>query len=61
MGCSVSACSESQVFSIGDYGTNFCNIHDLYCSDAACKPITQLAYTEVAGKCTEQSPAACTP
>merc|ERR1712070_1239170 len=47
--CSVDACSESQVTSVLDFSTNFCNIHDLYCSDAGCNPIAggnKLTYTE---------------
>jgi hypothetical protein len=51
-GCSVDACSESQVFSIGDYSTNYCNLHSLYCADAGCRPFTKLTYTETFGKCT---------
>lgn len=31
-GCDVSACSESQVTSILDFSTNFCNLRNLYCS-----------------------------
>jgi len=31
-GCEVTACSESQVFSILDYSTNFCNLRNLYCN-----------------------------
>ena len=58
-GCNVAACSESQSFSIGDYGTNYCNILDLYCSDARCKPFAKLEYTEKVGKCTEVSPDKC--
>lgn len=54
-GCKVEACSQSQVFSIGDYGTNFCNIHDLYCADSGCYPFQQLKYTESIGKCTDSS------
>ena len=57
--CDVAACSESQSFSIGDYGTNFCNIHDLYCSDEGCHPFAKLTYTETVGKCTENSPSKC--
>ena len=57
--CEVAACSESQSFSIGDYGTNFCNIHDLYCSDEGCHPFARLTYTETVGKCTESSPSKC--
>merc|ERR1711924_406066 len=30
-GCAVAACSESQVTSVYDYSTNYCNLHDLYC------------------------------
>lgn len=58
-GCTVGACSQSQVFSIGDYSTNFCNLHDLYCSDAGCHPFTTLSYTEAVGTCTEASPSKC--
>lgn len=58
-GCNVSACSESQSFSVGDYGTNYCNIFDLYCSDAKCKPFSALKYSEKVGKCTEVSPSKC--
>lgn len=58
-GCSVGACSESQVFSIGDYGTNFCNLHDLYCADSGCRPFTKLTYTEKVGKCTDDNVAQC--
>ncbi|CAE7412974.1 unnamed protein product [Symbiodinium natans] len=29
--CGISACSESQGFSIGDFSTNYCNIRNLYC------------------------------
>jgi hypothetical protein len=38
-GCDVEACSTSQVTSIYDASTNFCNIHDLYCSEAGCNAI----------------------
>ncbi len=30
-GCRVTACSESQVMSLSDYSTNYCNLHNLYC------------------------------
>merc|ERR1711862_803755 len=37
-GCKIEACSESQVFSIGDAGTNYCNVKLLVCgSDQGCK------------------------
>jgi hypothetical protein len=51
-GCTMGACSESQVFSIGDGSTNYCNLHDLYCADAGCRPFTKLSYSESVGKCT---------
>ena len=59
-GCSVQACSEGQVYSIGDAGTNFCNIHDLYCTEEGCNPINaNLKYDESVGKCTNASPSKC--
>merc|ERR1712151_792317 len=40
-GCSVDACSESQVTSVMDFSTNYCNIRNLYCGSAdGCKPVT---------------------
>mmetsp|Transcript_9940 Transcript_9940/g.29229 ORF Transcript_9940/g.29229 Transcript_9940/m.29229 type:complete len:86 (-) Transcript_9940:37-294(-) len=47
--CEVSACSESQVFSIADFSTNYCNLHDLYCgTEDGCAMVTteDLTYTE---------------
>eukprot|EP00457_Paulinella_chromatophora_P013366 gb/GEZN01013658.1/.p1 GENE.gb/GEZN01013658.1/~~gb/GEZN01013658.1/.p1 ORF type:complete len:128 (+),score=12.34 gb/GEZN01013658.1/:499-882(+) len=60
--CHVTGCSASQVFSIGDYGTNYCNLHDLYCMDTACCPIQgdpKLVYKETVGQCTQASVSAC--
>mmetsp|Transcript_64878 Transcript_64878/g.130408 ORF Transcript_64878/g.130408 Transcript_64878/m.130408 type:complete len:181 (-) Transcript_64878:265-807(-) len=38
--CYVSGCSESQVFSIKDFSTNFCNLYNLYCGTAeGCHPV----------------------
>jgi hypothetical protein len=38
--CLIAGCSESQSFSIGDFGTNYCNIRMLYCGSAdGCKPV----------------------
>ncbi|CAJ1380485.1 unnamed protein product [Effrenium voratum] len=38
--CAVHACSESQVFSIADFSTNYCNLRNLYCgSEDGCKPV----------------------
>lgn len=31
--CRVMACSESQVFSILDFSTNYCNLRNLYCNE----------------------------
>jgi len=39
-GCEISGCSESQVTSIADFGTNYCNLRMLYCGSAdGCKPV----------------------
>lgn len=32
-GCILSGCSESQVFSVLDYSTNYCNLRNLYCNN----------------------------
>lgn len=45
-GCMVEACSESQVFSIIDFSTNYCNLHCLYCADYGCRPFSKLQYSE---------------
>lgn len=38
--CEISGCSESQVFSIADFSTNYCNLRMLYCGSAdGCKPV----------------------
>ena len=38
--CSLLGCSESQVTSILDFGTNYCNLRMLYCGSAdGCKPV----------------------
>jgi hypothetical protein len=59
--CSVETCSMSQVFSIGDSGTNFCNIHDLYCDEPGCNPFYKLFYDENVQKCTSSNQDVCTP
>ena len=39
-GCEISGCSESQVTSIADFSTNYCNLRMLYCGSAdGCKPV----------------------
>ena len=57
--CSVAACSESQVFSVLDFGTNYCNLKNLYCSEGECHPFRALKYTETVGTCSDQSPSKC--
>eukprot|EP00933_Yihiella_yeosuensis_P078965 TRINITY_DN9099_c1_g5_i1.p1 TRINITY_DN9099_c1_g5~~TRINITY_DN9099_c1_g5_i1.p1 ORF type:complete len:337 (+),score=86.53 TRINITY_DN9099_c1_g5_i1:94-1104(+) len=38
--CKISGCSESQVFSVADFSTNYCNLRNLYCGSAdGCKPV----------------------
>merc|ERR1711865_872093 len=38
--CLIEACSRSQVFSIGDAGTNYCDVKMLFCgSKDGCKPV----------------------
>jgi hypothetical protein len=46
--CQFTACSESQVTSIGDASTNYCNTRMLLCGKAdGCKPVKhQLTYSE---------------
>jgi len=29
--CGIHACSESQIFSVKDFSTNYCNVRNLYC------------------------------
>jgi hypothetical protein len=57
--CSVDACSQSQVTSILDFSTNYCNMHDLYCSDEGCHPLTKLSYVEKTSKCTQSDASSC--
>eukprot|EP01083_Nonionella_stella_P302825 1045671_1 len=40
-GCQVTACSESQVFSILDFSTNYCNLRNLYCNSSKDGCVTQ--------------------
>jgi len=41
-GCMLHGCSESQVFSVADMSTNYCNLRMLYCGAAdGCKPVTR--------------------
>eukprot|EP01083_Nonionella_stella_P270656 916657_1 len=54
-GCEVTACSESQVFSILDFSTNYCNLRNLYCNSSKDGCVTQqydfLDYEEKYVKC----------
>ncbi|CAE7512162.1 unnamed protein product [Symbiodinium microadriaticum] len=54
-GCAVEACSESQVTSLLDFSTNYCNLHNLYCSskDGCSTMGTDLTYSEKYTKCTQ--------
>ena len=60
-GCHVSACSESQVFSILDFSTNYCNLRNLYCNSAdGCVPVQyDLAYEEEYTQCGQNKKADC--
>lgn len=46
--CGIHACSESQVFSLKDFSTNYCNLRNLYCGTAdGCSPVKHdIASTE---------------
>mmetsp|Transcript_73275 Transcript_73275/g.174604 ORF Transcript_73275/g.174604 Transcript_73275/m.174604 type:complete len:381 (-) Transcript_73275:212-1354(-) len=46
--CNIQGCSESQVFSVKDFSTNYCNLRMLYCgSHEGCKPVKKdFAITE---------------
>lgn len=57
--CNLVATSESQVFSILDFGTNFCNINNLYCSDDDCRPFERLTYTYKVNKCSDSTLKSC--
>ena len=54
-GCSVEACSESQVNSVLDFSTNYCNLHALYCSSVDGCPTVgpDLSYNEKYTSCTQ--------
>ena len=53
--CTVEACSESQVSSLIDYSTNYCNLHSLYCNSADdCTTVgTELTYAESYSSCSQ--------
>jgi len=60
-GCSVEACSESQVTSYKDFSTNYCNLHDLYCGAAVgCNVVEyDLSFTEFLNDCGEHQASTC--
>lgn len=38
--CGIHACSESQIFSVKDFSTNYCNLRNLYCgTEDGCEPV----------------------
>lgn len=51
--CLLTACSESQVTSVIDYSTNFCNLHNLYANSSA------LSFTERMDNCPQHDANAC--
>jgi hypothetical protein len=58
-GCTVEACSESQVKSLLDFSTNYCNLHSLYCSAASGCPTVgaDLTYSESYSSCSQHDDA----
>lgn len=59
--CAVTACSESQVFSVIDMSTNYCNLHVLYCgSEDNCAYVhKQLDYKETLSSCSQHDVSKC--
>merc|ERR1712025_489434 len=59
--CTIVACSESQVTSLLDFSTNFCNLHDLYCGTAAgCKIVKyDFVFDEHISHCTQHDTSSC--
>ncbi|KAJ1444357.1 hypothetical protein M885DRAFT_553148 [Pelagophyceae sp. CCMP2097] len=51
-GCTLQMCSESQVMSIADFSTNYCNLHVLFCGSKDGCPVAaaDLDYTETSTK-----------
>lgn len=61
-GCRLEACSESQVTSVLDFSTNYCNIRDLYCGSAEGCPVAKhelAGYTETLGSCRQHDQSKC--
>lgn len=60
--CVVSACSESQVTSVIDFSTNYCNLRNLYCNYAkdGCPIIYKnFKYTESYTNCNQRDESKC--
>lgn len=62
-GCQMTACSESQVLSVVDFSTNYCNLRMLYCNKAdGCNVLKHdLDYDEkfAFGKCSQRDKNKC--
>lgn len=61
-GCTVRACSTSQVTSMLDFSTNYCNLRNLYCNSQAdgCPVVRhELTYQEVYDNCWQRTVAKC--
>eukprot|EP00746_Dinoflagellata_sp_MGD_P069528 gnl/MRDRNA2_/MRDRNA2_28470_c0_seq1.p1 gnl/MRDRNA2_/MRDRNA2_28470_c0~~gnl/MRDRNA2_/MRDRNA2_28470_c0_seq1.p1 ORF type:complete len:270 (+),score=48.59 gnl/MRDRNA2_/MRDRNA2_28470_c0_seq1:90-899(+) len=60
--CKLSGCSESQVTSILDFSTNYCNMHDLYCGSQDNCPVVKSdlkGYIETFGSCRQHDSTNC--
>ena len=60
--CTVYACSVSQVTSVLDFSTNFCNLHNLYCNyqDDGCPFVNhELTYEEKYDDCWQRTASNC--
>mmetsp|Transcript_6461 Transcript_6461/g.8907 ORF Transcript_6461/g.8907 Transcript_6461/m.8907 type:complete len:169 (+) Transcript_6461:147-653(+) len=59
--CEVAACSESQVTSILDFSTNYCNLHVLYCGSQDGCPVAKLdfKYQEAFASCSQNDKSKC--
>lgn len=57
----VNACSQSQVFSVFDGSTNYCNMHNVYCNPSdGCEVVrSSLVYEETYTSCTQNDQSRC--
>ena len=61
-GCTIRACSTSQVTSVLDFSTNYCNLRNLYCNSETdgCPVVRhELAYQEKYDNCWQRTVAKC--